>query len=79
MSGDSGGATLASQSSILKEIYEKKVRKQMQNPSGDGKNLPPWMQGRKKVEGKNPQMDARKKVAADRLAKLKSQGTPKGK
>jgi hypothetical protein len=42
-----------------------------------GKQLPPWMQGKKQQAQSDPKMDARKKVAANRLAKLKAQ--PKGK
>lgn len=40
------------------------------------KNIPPWMQKKKEND---PQMEARKNVAAKRLAKLKGQPAPKGK
>jgi hypothetical protein len=74
MAGDSGGATMASQSSILKEIYEKKG-KGMQNNMGQlpKKGVPAFMKNRQN-DRPDPKMDARKKVAAKRLEQLKSKG-----
>lgn len=62
---------MASQSPILKEIYEKGRKRKMADP----KMPPPFMRGNSAPKGKsNPMAEAKKKAAADKLAKLKGAG-----
>ena len=51
--------------------WTKKYGSESVQNSPDGKNLPPWMNKGGKT-GSNPKLDARKKIAAARLEKLKS-------
>jgi hypothetical protein len=60
---------MASQSSLLKEIYEKKGKKMAATPPTNGRPMPPFMKGRKNAaEDRNREMGSA--AAKRRLAKM---------
>lgn len=57
---------------LLKEVYEK--RKPVDQNSGDGKKLPPWLQKAKgRVDNGNEKAVARQAAIQKRLAKVPQQ------
>lgn len=76
---------MASQSSILKEVYEKRKRKMAtdgQVDTNDNNRVPPFLKGRRSPNGgkaKEQERQAMSDAASRRLAKMRGGKKPEGK